>query len=159
MDDFDAVRTPWMLDLPQGRPEEVGLARIVDADAGRDEAENEYHEAAATRTMFAWRPHGRVDPAVGAVTVDVIQFLTGDAAARAAGEDVEVPPPNDYYIRNTSSRLRILRVASGARSPSTCTERRSPAAPPRTSPRPSLNSPVSMASRTAPSGSPSRTAE
>ena len=66
--------------------------------------------------MFAWRPHGRVDPAVGAVTVDVIQFLTdGDAAARAAGEDgAEVPPPNDYYIRNTSSRLRILRVASGA---------------------------------------------
>jgi hypothetical protein len=57
----------------------------------------------------------RIDPAVGAVTVDVIQFLTGDAAVRAAGEDgAEVPPPNDYYIRNASSRLRTLPVESGA---------------------------------------------
>jgi hypothetical protein len=57
----------------------------------------------------------RVDPAAGTVTVDVIQFLTGDAATRAAAEDgAEVPPPNDYYIRNASSRLRTLPVASTA---------------------------------------------
>lgn len=57
----------------------------------------------------------RVDPAAGTVTVDVIQFLTGDAATRAAAEDgAEVPPPNDYYIRNVSSRLRTLPVASTA---------------------------------------------
>jgi hypothetical protein len=57
----------------------------------------------------------RVDPAARAVTVDVIQFLTGDAAARAAAEDgAEVPPPNDYYIRDASSRLRTLPTAPGA---------------------------------------------
>jgi hypothetical protein len=47
VEDFDAVRTPWVLDLPQGQPDKVGLARLVDADGGRDEAENEYYEAAA----------------------------------------------------------------------------------------------------------------
>lgn len=57
----------------------------------------------------------RVDPAAAAVTVDVVQFLTGDAAARAAAQDgAEVPPPNDYYIRNANSRVRALPVASDA---------------------------------------------
>jgi hypothetical protein len=74
---------------------------------------------AAARTDLADGVHVahvvRVDPAARAVTVDVIQFLTGDAAARAAAEDgAEVPPPNDYYVRDVSSRLRTLPVASGA---------------------------------------------
>jgi hypothetical protein len=57
----------------------------------------------------------RIDPAAGAVTVDVIQFLTGEAATRAAAEDgAELPPPNDYYIRDANSRLRTLPTASGA---------------------------------------------
>jgi hypothetical protein len=57
----------------------------------------------------------RISPAAGSVTVDIVQFLTGDAAARAAAEDnAEVPPPNDYYIRNADPRLRTLSVASGA---------------------------------------------
>jgi hypothetical protein len=75
--------------------------------------------AAPARTDLADGVHVshivRADPATGAVTVDVIQFLTGDAAGRAAAEDhAEVPPPNDYYVRNVSSRLRTLPVASGA---------------------------------------------
>ncbi len=51
------------------------------------------------------------------LTVDVIQFFTGDAAAVAAKEDGadEVPPPNDYWIRNTSKRLRTLPLATDAR--------------------------------------------
>jgi hypothetical protein len=57
----------------------------------------------------------RVNPGARWATVDVIQFLTGEAATRAAAEDdAEVPPPNDYYIRNTSSRLRTLSVTSDA---------------------------------------------
>lgn len=57
----------------------------------------------------------RVNPAASSATVDVVQFLTGAAAARAAGEDnAEVPPPNDYYIRNTNPQLRTLPVASDA---------------------------------------------
>jgi hypothetical protein len=57
----------------------------------------------------------RVNPAAGSATVDVVQFLTGAAAVRAAREDnAEVPPPNDYYIRNTNPQLRTLPVASDA---------------------------------------------
>lgn len=91
-----AVATPRPTDQavsqPTPRPTQVSLsdggyeARIVDVDAAR-----------------------------GRVTVDVVEFLTGREAARAAAEaGAEVPPPNDYYIRNSNPRLRILRVAPGA---------------------------------------------
>lgn len=43
------------------------------------------------------------------VTVDYVQILTGQAAAdaaTAAGE--ESPPPNDYFIANTSAKLRTF---------------------------------------------------
>jgi hypothetical protein len=56
-----------------------------------------------------------VDPGRQTITFDLIQFFTGDAAARAAAEDgQESPPPNDYYIRNVNPRLRTLPVAAGA---------------------------------------------
>jgi hypothetical protein len=46
------------------------------------------------------------------VRFDVIQFLTGDAANKAAAEDgEESPPPNDYYIRNTNPKIRTLSIA------------------------------------------------
>ncbi len=50
------------------------------------------------------------------VGVDVVQFFTGDAAAKAAAEDhaSEVPPPNDYWIRNTSPQIRLLTVSAKA---------------------------------------------
>jgi hypothetical protein len=49
------------------------------------------------------------------ITFDLIQFLTGEAAIKAAAEDhQESPPPNDYYIRNVNPRLRTLPVRSGA---------------------------------------------
>jgi hypothetical protein len=58
----------------------------------------------------------RVDPAAGQITVDVVQFFTGDDAVKAAEEDnaAEIPPPNDYWIRNTNSRLRTFAVAANA---------------------------------------------
>jgi hypothetical protein len=56
-----------------------------------------------------------VDAARQAITFDLIQFFTGDAAAKAAAEDgEESPPPNDYYIRNVNPRLRTLPVKAGA---------------------------------------------
>jgi hypothetical protein len=57
----------------------------------------------------------KVDVAAKTVTFDVVQFLTGAAAAKAAAEDKqESPPPNDSYIRNQSKRLRTLAVSDSA---------------------------------------------
>jgi len=58
----------------------------------------------------------KVDAAHRQITVDVVQFFTGTAASSAAKADraPEVPPPNDYWIRNTNPRLRTLPVAPGA---------------------------------------------
>jgi hypothetical protein len=59
-----------------------------------------------------------VDAAQRRITVDVVQFLTGEAADRAAVEDGYVEPgegvPNDYYVRNVNDRLRTLTVAPDA---------------------------------------------
>jgi len=57
-----------------------------------------------------------VDAGDGRITVDVVQLLTGAEAARAAAQAgaEEVPPMNDYYVGNTSSRLRTLPVAPDA---------------------------------------------
>jgi hypothetical protein len=43
----DAPKAEWVADLPSGPPEKEALARLVDADGGRDEAENSYYEAFA----------------------------------------------------------------------------------------------------------------
>jgi hypothetical protein len=50
------------------------------------------------------------------LTIDVVQFFTGTAAADAAREDgsAEVPPPNDYWIRNANKLLRTLPIAADA---------------------------------------------
>jgi hypothetical protein len=56
-----------------------------------------------------------VDAARRAITFDLIQFFTGEAAIKAAAEDnKESPPANDYYIRNVNPRLRTLPVAADA---------------------------------------------
>lgn len=58
----------------------------------------------------------RVDVAGRTVTVDLVQWFTGEAATKAAAEDgEESPPPNDYYVRNVNPRLRTLPIASDAR--------------------------------------------
>jgi hypothetical protein len=97
--------------------------------------------------------------AAGSATVDVVQFLTGAAAARAAGEDnAEVPPPNDYYIRNTNPQLRTLPVASDAPITINVHAAQESGSSTKDIPKTSPSSPASTASRTACSGSPSRTA-
>jgi hypothetical protein len=56
-----------------------------------------------------------VDADQQTISFDLIQFFTGEAAAKAAAEDnEESPPPNDYYIRNVNPKLRTLPVRAGA---------------------------------------------
>jgi hypothetical protein len=59
-----------------------------------------------------------LDVAARSVSFDVIQFLTGDAAAAAFQEDEpddpDDSPPNDYWIRNASTRVRTLPIATDA---------------------------------------------
>lgn len=57
-----------------------------------------------------------IDAGAGTLEVDVVQFLTGDAAIAAWQEnypDETGGPPNDYYIVNENPRLRVLPVAEG----------------------------------------------
>jgi hypothetical protein len=43
----DAPKVEWVVNFPSGPPEKKALARLVDADGGRDDAENCYYEAFA----------------------------------------------------------------------------------------------------------------
>ena len=55
-------------------------------------------------------------PASRDVTYDVVQWLSGDAAADAYHRDYPDDPdgpPNDYYIVNASPQLRTSRVTDG----------------------------------------------
>lgn len=47
MDGSDAPKAEWVIKLPSWPPAKNSLARLVDADAGRDDAENSYYEAFA----------------------------------------------------------------------------------------------------------------
>ncbi len=47
MGELDAPKSGWLDGFPAGPPDEDGLARIVDADGGRDDAESFYYEKAA----------------------------------------------------------------------------------------------------------------
>lgn len=50
------------------------------------------------------------------IVADYAQMLTGAAAAAAATADgEESPPPNDYYISNTNTKLRTLKVKKGVK--------------------------------------------
>jgi len=43
----DVPKAGWLSSFSAGPPDKEGLARIVDADGGRDDAENSYYEEAA----------------------------------------------------------------------------------------------------------------
>jgi len=51
MNELDAGKLDWVGSLPAGPPAQDGLARIVDADGGHDDAENSHCEAAADPTF------------------------------------------------------------------------------------------------------------
>ena len=46
VDRGDHPKAEWVAELPSGEPLRFGLARLVDTDGGRDDAENAYYEAA-----------------------------------------------------------------------------------------------------------------
>ena len=47
MKELEAPKAGWASHLPAGPPDKVALAGIVDADGGRDDAENSHYEHAA----------------------------------------------------------------------------------------------------------------
>lgn len=69
---------------------------------------------ASTDTLPAGRWFGFIyDAGPDELVFDLACWFTGEAAALAAAEDGrESPPPNDYYIRNESDRLRTHPVDS-----------------------------------------------
>lgn len=105
-----------------------------DTDDGRSPAPNVQPAASAVQTPSATpaptpllaegRNYGyiqSVDIAADPRTVefDLAEFLTGDAADRAAVEDGFIEPgehvDNDYYVRNRNKRLRTVPLASDVR--------------------------------------------
>ena len=53
MKQFDAGKLDWVARLPAEPSAKDSLARLVDADSGRDDAENSYYEAAADPSFVA----------------------------------------------------------------------------------------------------------
>ncbi|MET1076011.1 MAG: hypothetical protein ABWY11_25425 [Umezawaea sp.] len=47
MAEHDAPKAEWLAGFPSGQPDHKDLARLVESDGGRDEAENQYYEASA----------------------------------------------------------------------------------------------------------------
>jgi hypothetical protein len=72
--------------------------------------------AAAER--FGYIPSVSTAGPTATLAFDEAEFLTGNAAQRAAEEDGVVPPgepvPNDYYLRNPDRSTETLRVAADA---------------------------------------------
>lgn len=55
-----------------------------------------------------------IDSHYRAFTGDIVQWFYGEAATKAAAEDrsTEVPPPNDYWVRNENDVIRTLSVST-----------------------------------------------
>jgi len=81
-------------------------------DAGTASVEND--PLTPSERLPAIIVSARTEDGTPILTVDYIQFLTGDEAATAAAErGDESPPPNDYYIVNDNTRLREFLVQEG----------------------------------------------
>jgi hypothetical protein len=100
-----------------GTPE--GESTAATAPPRTNAPANTGRAASTTRALLGDGRHAVYLKAVDAnrrtITFDLIQFLIGEAAAKAAAEDgKESPPPNDYYIRNVNPKLRTLPVRADA---------------------------------------------
>lgn len=114
-----------------GRALLLSLALIA-AGCGGGVSENAAPESTQARTSTAPGPLPGPSPAerfgyirsvstagpAATLAFDEAEFLTGDAAQKAAEEDGAVPPgepvPNDYYIRNRDKTTQTLRIANDA---------------------------------------------
>ena len=115
-----------------GRALLLSLALIA-AGCGGGVGENGAPESTQARTSTAPRPPPGPSPAehfgyirsvstagpAATLAFDEAEFLTGDAAQKAAEEDGAVPHgepvPNDYYIRNRDKTTQTLRIANDAK--------------------------------------------
>ena len=112
---------------PSGAPAATGSVSTTSASASTSPSPTSPSAALSTSTGSGTAvilKDGRyptyilqVRPGTRTVTLDLVQFFTGPAASKAAEEDhaAEVPPPNDYWIRNANMLLRTLPVGSSAR--------------------------------------------
>jgi hypothetical protein len=99
-----------------GATEKPGAGHEPTDDDGRQRDRDDHggESAALEDGRHASYLHG-LDVDARTITVDVVQFLTGQAATEAYQQDnPDDPdgPPNDYYIVNANPRLRTLPVAS-----------------------------------------------
>lgn len=111
----------WLqLAVPGDEADAADDGDAVHADGGAtpDEAVPEPEAAPADPALLEDGRHPAylhaIDVDGRTITVDVIQFLTGQAAVEAYQADhPDDPdgPPNDYYILNVNPRLRTLPVA------------------------------------------------
>jgi hypothetical protein len=120
-DDTEPRGTGAEVDQPAESPPETPEApdAPADADDPDDAVEDDTDDAVDDATDLADGRHPTylraIEQAGRTLTVDVIQFLTGQAAIDAHDKDhPDEPggPPNDYYIVNVNPRLRTLEVAS-----------------------------------------------
>ena len=74
MKELDAPKAGWASRLPAGPPDKVALARIVDADGGRDDTENSYYEHSADPDFVRIEAVLRRFPAVGEFRIIVTRY-------------------------------------------------------------------------------------
>lgn len=110
-------------------PESMAASETPDAEESTTPDSGEDDESAADGDATEGPESSDADPPTGVsgrelvlidvtewleepmLTVDYLQFLTGDEAADAASaRGDESPPPNDYYIVNDNPRLRTYPV-------------------------------------------------
>lgn len=94
--------------------------QVIDAPGTSSGATNDLASGSGCTPGTDELPDGRWFGFVATATATTVEFdlacwFGGSAAIRAAAEDqMESPPPNDYYIRNESSQLREVAVSATA---------------------------------------------
>lgn len=94
--------------------------QVIDAPGTSSGATNELASGSGCTPGTDELPDGRWFGFVSTATATAVEFdlacwFGGSAAIRAAAEDqMESPPPNDYYIRNESAQLRTVAVSASA---------------------------------------------
>jgi hypothetical protein len=113
-DEPDVTPTPVVTVTPTPSPTSVPTPEATASAEPTSSAEPSSGAAALTDGRYPAHLTA-VNATDRTITFDVVQFLTGDAATKAAQEDgAEAPPPNDYYIRNTNPALRTMPIPMDA---------------------------------------------
>mgnify|MGYP004472817047 CR=1 FL=1 len=111
-------QSPEKVAAPSATAVPASSARVGDGPAPSPTVTRIATAAPGTAVVLADGRHPGFIKAVGAgaVTMDLVEFLTGDAAAKAwqekypdSGQD---SPDNDYFIVNDNKKLRKLPLAS-----------------------------------------------